>query len=89
MKYPALADKIIDVLKGDIWMTPAQVATTINEGSEKVRLTMREMASLKSFWFEIQTDPKVSCALYISESEAFGYMVEYTIRRDLGSTTEG
>ena len=57
MKYPALADKIIDILKGDIWMTPAQVATTINEGSEKVRLTMREMASLKSFWFEIQTEP--------------------------------
>jgi coiled-coil domain-containing protein 130 len=40
-------------------------------------------------WFEIQTDPKVSFALYVSESEAFGNMVEYTIRRDLGSTTEG
>lgn len=25
-------------------------------------------------WFEIQTDPKVSCALYMSESEAFGNM---------------
>ena len=40
-------------------------------------------------WFEIQTDPKVSRALYVSESEAFGNMVEYTIRCDLRSKTEG
>ena len=58
MKYPALADKIIDVLKGDIWMTPTQVATAINEDPEKVGLTMREMTSLKSFWFEIQSEPE-------------------------------
>ena len=56
MVYPELADKIIDVLKPDTWMTPANVATDINENPEKVSLTMREMASLKPFWLSIQSD---------------------------------
>jgi hypothetical protein len=52
-------------------------------------LSFRCKCHLCDGWFEIQTDPKVSSALYVSEFEAFGNMVEYTIRRDLGSTTKG
>lgn len=57
MIHPELADKIIDFLKGDTLATPTSVATELNEDPEKVKLTIRQMANLKPFWFEIQEKP--------------------------------